>query len=438
MAEINAVAPVLPQVAPAAPAAPVAPAPADAGPALGATPAATPATPATPADKNAVTPGTGTTSSVSLPGSSSSEPPPSSSSTEAPKVQGNKFSSVGDPHETTGDGLHFDNQQEGDFIKMHAKSGDFEVQTRQGPWDKNPQAKVNTMVGVKVNSQDDKVVYDAKTKQMTFNGKPIEVKPGEDFQIPGGGSVSKTPDGYEIKSAKGDKVDLKDRGNYVDMTGEVSPDRADGDVVGSLGRFDADTDWRNDLEGRDGKQLNSTDDLINDWKVKPGEGMFDGGAKPADAGAKPADPGAKPAEVGKDGKPADPNAKPADANGAPAAADAKKPPTEEDLNKLLATIKDMLTKLLGDPAMAQDKKDQLKGLNDKIGGIGANGVAEKPQADALNQAANEAKPDGNAAYEKLLEILKQYLEALGQFQDAKKGNAAPAPAPAAAPAPAKA
>ena len=32
-----------------------------------------------------------------------------------------------------------------------------------------------TMVGVKVNSQDDKIVYDAKTKALTFNGSDASV-----------------------------------------------------------------------------------------------------------------------------------------------------------------------------------------------------------------------------------------------------------------------
>ena len=119
--------------------------------------------------------------------------------------------------------------------------------------------------------------------------------------------------------------------------------------------------------------------------------MFDGGAKPAEA------------------------AVPADAN---------KVPTEDDLTKLLTSIKELLGKLMADPGLAQDQKDQLKGLNDQLGGIGANGVAEQPQADALDQAANQAKPNGNADELKLLEMLQEYLEALQKYREAKKAEAA--------------
>ncbi|HEY9723211.1 MAG TPA: hypothetical protein V6D47_14470, partial [Oscillatoriaceae cyanobacterium] len=46
------------------------------------------------------------------------------------------FSSVGDPHETTGDGTKFDNELTGDFVKLKSASGDFQLETRQEHDDK--------------------------------------------------------------------------------------------------------------------------------------------------------------------------------------------------------------------------------------------------------------------------------------------------------------
>ncbi len=394
---VNATTPVvgLPQATPAVPAAAAAPAPVVAAPE-----AAKPeeAKAATPADTNKVASSTGEQSTSSL--------PPSSSSTPAEKVKGFHTSSVGDPHETTADGLKFDNMKTGVFVKMRAKSGDFELQTRQDPWDRNPQATVNTAAAVKVNKGGDIVKVDAAKDTITFNGKPIEVKEGEKFEIPGGGSITKSGKGYEITSAAGDKVTTHDRGTYMDITADASPERVDGDVSGSLGALDSDTDMTNDFVARDGKQMdvNNTDAFIEEWRAKGEEDMF----------------GEKPAGGAVEAKPADGEAKPVEGEVKPVEGEAK--PAEGD-DKALTDIKANLAKLKADPANAQFA-DLFAKLEELLGGA-AKGE-EKPAAD-LQQQVNEAKPEGNAGIEELLKMIMAWLEEERQKRDiankAKEGEA---------------
>ena len=256
--------------------------------------------PETPAVENTDTPAVESDSDETASGDHSSldlEDLGGSSSVEAPKVKGNVTTSIGDPHETTGDGMKFDNMEVGDFIKMRSQAGDFELQTRQEPWEKNAQATVNTLAGIKVNSQGDKVVFDAKSGQMTFNGKPVTVEEGKPFEIPGGGTIEKQGEQYVVTSAAGDKVSLLDRGSYLDLKAEAGPERRDGDITGSLGALDSDTDFKNDLVGRNGEQMDDIAKFIEDWKAQPGESMF--------GDAIPADPNAPVEEPKGEGKPED-------------------------------------------------------------------------------------------------------------------------------------
>jgi hypothetical protein len=195
-------------------------------------------------------------------------------------VEGKKFSSVGDPHETTGDGGKFDNMKEGNFVKARSASGDFELQTVQGK-DKSgrwPNATVNHAAAVK--SGKDTVAYNGLDKTLTINGEKKDLKEGETVNLPDGGKVTKTKDGVQIVSKAGDTVNIKQQDNYIDVSGEIGPNRKDGEVRGSLGNFDADKDANNDLVGRDGKVIGgpkdaaAVDKFIEEWRTKPEENLF--------------------------------------------------------------------------------------------------------------------------------------------------------------------
>ncbi|MGE5708403.1 MAG: LysM peptidoglycan-binding domain-containing protein, partial [Bacteroidota bacterium] len=100
---------------------------------------------------------------------------------------------------------------------------------------------------------------------------------------------------YEMVSPKGDKVHVRDFGWLLNLDGDVSASRKDGEVRGSLGTFDDDDSAANDLLGRTGSNPMNVDSFIEEWRVKSNERLF--GTKPSssakaavtDGEAKPAD-----------------------------------------------------------------------------------------------------------------------------------------------------
>lgn len=201
-------------------------------------------------------------------------------------IQGTTFSSVGDPHEKTGDGKAFDNYAIGEFVKLASQSGDFLLQTRQTKITSSVTGIYNTAAGMKLGQ--DLVEYEATGKRdgLKINGEPVTLKEGEEKALPGGGVVrrlknaSLTVARYEMVSPKGDKVCIQDYGKYLNLNGEVSSRRKDGELRGSLGTFDNDTSASNDLLGRKGNQPMEVKDFIEEWRVKPEERLFGIQSKP--------------------------------------------------------------------------------------------------------------------------------------------------------------
>lgn len=193
-------------------------------------------------------------------------------------VAGRTFTSWGDPHEISGDGLHFDNEERGEFIKLMSASGDFMVQTRQDPWVKNSAATVNTAAAVKLG--DDLVVYDFNTKSLTINGEETSMDPAREIALPGGGKVTTGPDGIQMVSPKGDRLNLEFKDTYMNLTGEIGPGRKDGEVRGELGNFDADDTGSDDMIGRDGKKFGDPGNkdhvkaFLEEWRASEGESLF--------------------------------------------------------------------------------------------------------------------------------------------------------------------
>lgn len=194
-------------------------------------------------------------------------------------VQGRTFTTWGDPHEITGDNLKFDNMKRGEFVKLMSATGDFILQTRQDAWIKNPMATVNTAAAVKLGA--DLVVYDLNTKSLKVNGLEVSLEPGTVINLPDGGKVTVNADSIDMVSPRGDKVSVLFKENYIDVTGEVAASRKDGEIRGSLGAFDNDTDGANDLMGRFGKQNMGAasnqkvlDAFLETWRASGGESLF--------------------------------------------------------------------------------------------------------------------------------------------------------------------
>lgn len=193
-----------------------------------------------------------------------------------PKTQGRDFKTWGDPHEVTGDGLKFDNQKFGDFVKMQSKSGDLVLQTRHSQVGSNANVKYNTAFALKLSNNN--ISFDVKNKdKIKLNGEEKDFKPGTSLDLPGGGTISRGADGnISITSAMGDRFNVTVHAQTIDIAGSISSRREDGEVTGSLGTFDADTDTSNDLRDRNGNIMdkNNLDAFLEEWRVKDGESLF--------------------------------------------------------------------------------------------------------------------------------------------------------------------
>ncbi len=194
------------------------------------------------------------------------EPPP------VKPIEGQTFKSWGDPHEITGDGLKFDNQLLGDFVALRSKSGDFELQKRHEHVSGHSDGVTfNTEAALKTNGNT--IHFDSQHNALTINGTKANLADGQTVAMPGGGSVTRNGNNYTITTAQGDSVTFIDQGNYMDIEGKMSASRGDGEIMGSLGRMDADSDASNDLVLPDGTLAKDVQQFLEAWRVGgPGSG----------------------------------------------------------------------------------------------------------------------------------------------------------------------
>lgn len=191
------------------------------------------------------------------------------------KAEGLKFKSHGDPHEVSGDGLKFDNQLVGDFIAMKSKSGDLMLQKRhENVGGQNNGVTFNTEASLQTGS--DVIHFDSQNNTLTLNGKPTSLANGQTIALPGGGTVTRNGNDYTIKTPQGDRFTFIDQGQYMDIDGELSASRKDGEVIGSLGRFDADSDASNDLVMPDGSVAKDLNQFLEAWRVPYGQRLIPG------------------------------------------------------------------------------------------------------------------------------------------------------------------
>jgi hypothetical protein len=183
------------------------------------------------------------------------------------------FASVGDPHETTGNGNHFDNERTGTFTALASASGDFvleHVQSHVAGFSD----KVTLNTGAAIKSGDDLIKYDAASKKVNVNGKDIDLADGGTFKLPDGGSITKKGADITVTTNKGDTVGIKDQGKWIDITGSVSADRKAGEVKGELGNFDGSGDKTHDLVKADGTTAKSFDDVMDSFTTKDADNLF--------------------------------------------------------------------------------------------------------------------------------------------------------------------
>ena len=203
---------------------------------------------------------------------------PQSMAAPAPMPQGYAFRAYGDPHVVTGDGLKFDLSLIGEFVGFASRTGDFALHTRVGPGLIDPKHTFNLAVAVRLGAV--VVAYDATTRRLTVDGKPLWLLAGQERRLAGGALIRALPRGWELVSAKGDRVWLTPVGDHLDFRVEPGPGRTDGEIVGALGVLDADDRPENDLRDRAGVVVTpptgpaSEGRFLEGWRVTPAERLL--------------------------------------------------------------------------------------------------------------------------------------------------------------------
>jgi hypothetical protein len=150
---------------------------------------------------------------------------------------------IGDPHLTTFQGVHYDLQASGEFVLVQADP-DLVVQARQKPWSSNANVAVNTGVGIRMGDSRVAVCLSG----LDVNGSPTHLDDGKELSLSGGVTVSRQNNIYVVSRASGDIVQAHLMGSYIDVSVTLGLTNAS-TVRGLLGGRE------NELVMRDGTAL---------------------------------------------------------------------------------------------------------------------------------------------------------------------------------------
>jgi len=184
--------------------------------------------------------------------------------------------SNGDPHLLTFDGKRYDFQAAGEFVLARSKTGDFEIQTRQQPWQDSPYVAVNTAVAIKVGGQKAEFQVTSTSIKLLVDGKNTSLA---DMTFKDGTTLAVSEEtGAQLTWQDGTSITIRRVGGYgLDAAVDPSPSRA-GQFEGLLG--DANGDETNDLKLR-GKDTVVKADFsslypayADSWRISQSESLF--------------------------------------------------------------------------------------------------------------------------------------------------------------------
>ncbi len=188
-----------------------------------------------------------------------------------------KGGTYNDPHLQTLDGLGYDFQTVGEFTLVKSTIDDFEIQTRQQPWNNSTSASANT--GISINSGGQRIaIYANQTNPLLINGTAVTLPAGGLYAV-GQNLIIREGSKYSIITANNDLVVVNDKGTWLNINLGLADNRQ-GKVVGLLGNFN---DNRNDdFALRDGTVIGGSitnqqlyGDYAAGWRITQATSLFD-------------------------------------------------------------------------------------------------------------------------------------------------------------------
>ncbi len=188
-----------------------------------------------------------------------------------------KGGTYNDPHIQTLDGLGYDFQTVGEFTLVKSTTDDFEIQTRQQPWNNSTSASANTAISIQSGGQRI-AIYANQTNPLLINGTAVTLPEGGLYAV-GQNLIIREGSEYSIVTANNDLILVNNRGTWLNINLGLADNRQ-GKVVGLLGNFN---DNRNDdFALRNGTAIGGTitnqrlyGDYAASWRINQATSLFD-------------------------------------------------------------------------------------------------------------------------------------------------------------------
>ncbi len=189
----------------------------------------------------------------------------------------------GDPHLLTYDNVGYDFQAAGEFVLVHAKTGDpYIVQARFVQI--SSAVSVTEAIGTLVDGHTVTVEVDGAGGKITVNGVVTEVADGASVSV-GAGTISRDGDRIQIDHGNGDITLVAAFTTFLSVAPQPSLARDPGSLEGLLGNGNGDP--TDDLQLADGTVLTTPvpvetlyGDFADSWRVQPGNRYLPGDPEP--------------------------------------------------------------------------------------------------------------------------------------------------------------
>jgi hypothetical protein len=204
---------------------------------------------------------------------------PGSSDPSSPTTPSNPTppgGSAGDVHLKTLDGIAYDFQGAGEYTLVKSTTDNFEIQTRQEPWNGSNSVTINTAVAIQFGGQ--KIgFYLNDPNPVKINGVAVNIPDGALYGV-GKNLIARSGSAYSIFSANGDTIQLTVT-NCISLSISLADNRK-GNVVGLLGDYN--NSLNNEFALRDGTVIGSTlsqQELYgrysNSWRIAQATSLLD-------------------------------------------------------------------------------------------------------------------------------------------------------------------
>jgi len=120
----------------------------------------------------------------------------------------------GDIHVQTLDGARYEFQAGGEFIASRATAGDFEVQFRLESTGFSSYVSILTAVAVLVDTSRASVVL-GREPMLSVEEQPVALSPGDGVDLPEGGRIERSHQGYEIYWRDGSSLSINVGGGHL-------------------------------------------------------------------------------------------------------------------------------------------------------------------------------------------------------------------------------